>query len=106
MIPAIDDARMQLERRFQLISGIARYGFNTAIMCSGKIYVPEIPPGARTRFAPADDVAPLIIGPKARKGSEDSGSAGAQEPDAPDLTPYTVIEALTTLMEYQRQGSR
>jgi len=97
-----------VERRFQLISGIARYGFNTSIRCFGKIYLPEIPPETRIRFEPADNV-PLLamtIGPKVTQGPEDSDSDDVQEPDAPDLMPYSVIEVFTTAIEYQRRGLR
>lgn len=119
MNSAIDDARAQLEQRFQLVSGVARLGFNTSVMCFGKIYVPELPLDAVTQFGPADDDPPFQWG-KGPKGTQKVSSSdgsqgtqqvpspdGSQEPDAPpDLTPYTVIEVLTTTMEYQRKGLR
>jgi len=108
MIPGIDDAKIQLERRFNLVSGIARDGFNTSIISVGKIYVPEMTPEARTRFEPAGDVPSLkmTFTPNVAQTHGDPGSEGDKEPDAPDLTPYTVIEVLTTTMEYQRKGLR
>ena len=106
---AIDDARNQLERGFRIVSAVAKFSFDVAIMSMGKIFVPYIPSGMRTLFGsgqPDPGLNPTDFGrrfpthpiPMIEDPGWDIETFGSE---VLDLAGHTVFQVLDPAMEFQ-----
>ena len=107
IISAVDDAKTQLERRFELVAGVAQFAFNTSIISFGYIFIPYVPSGFRTLYGPGENIEPLSMTINPRNPAEEPEDPGWKSDifgsQVTDLKAYTVIEVLDPATEYQRK---